>query len=346
MRDEFDNETKRTLAQRAGNRCSNPKCSRPTSGPRSGHDLSVNIGVAAHIHAASPGGPRYDELMRAEDRRDIRNGIWLCQLCAKLIDNDEHRFTSEVMYSWKTEAEMRAIDDLEHRVPETALPVIESQPVASACIPVIRIELNIDHSLRTPIAELKMLITRLAVRATEGNSLGVEVVHVGLDEYFTDAISDPVERATYRKMWVDLEAKVSGTMQLLFSRPVREAWFVWLCNSEDYLNVAEVLLKRCGAGSAVRGVKLDVWRTADPELSAPIYLSDEEVDAVLSKFAFKSMKHLAFGAGWRSADELPRDIVVRKVLPRILMEIESQKVDLANREYAVLGLASWHIGQG
>jgi hypothetical protein len=95
-----------------------------------------------------------------------------------------------------------------------------------------------------------------------------------------------------------------------------------------------------------RGTKLDVWRTEAPELFAPVYLSTDEVEAVLSNFRFKSMKDLAFGAGWRAADELPRDIIVKKVLPRILTEIELRRVDLANQERVVLVLPSWHIGQG
>jgi hypothetical protein len=346
MRDDFNDETKRTLAQRVGNRCSNPKCRRATSGPRTEHDLSVNIGVAAHIRAASPGGPRFDELMQTEERRNVQNGVWLCQVCAKLIDNDERRYSVEVVRGWKDDAELSAIRDLESRVIEAIPSGVERELLQPLCRPLVRIELNIDHSLRTPATELKSLVGRLAVSAVQGESVGVEVFHVGLDEYLDKIASDPVSRAMYRKTWVELARRVSGTIQLLFSGPVLDAWSFWLCNSDDYLSVTEALINRCDASGAVSGVKIDVWRTAEPDLSAPIFLSDPEVNAVLSKFGFKSMQDLAFGAGWRAADELPTDVVVKKVLPRILMATQSRGVDIADREHAVLGLATWHIGLG
>jgi hypothetical protein len=50
-RDEFLAATIRTLANRAGHRCSNPDCPRPTSGPALAEDKSVNVGQAAHIAA-------------------------------------------------------------------------------------------------------------------------------------------------------------------------------------------------------------------------------------------------------------------------------------------------------
>ena len=68
----------------------------------------VNIGVAAHISAASAGGARYEADLSPEQRADSSNGIWLCQTCAKLIDNDSTRFTCAVLEGWKRAAERAA----------------------------------------------------------------------------------------------------------------------------------------------------------------------------------------------------------------------------------------------
>lgn len=88
--DDFRLDVKEQLAKRAGMLCSNPNCRQPTSGPAIDDDRSVNIGAAAHITAASPRGrPRYDASLTSKERRSISNGIWCCQNCAKLIDNDE-----------------------------------------------------------------------------------------------------------------------------------------------------------------------------------------------------------------------------------------------------------------
>jgi hypothetical protein len=57
--------------------------------------------VAAHITAAWAGGPRYDPDLLPEERTNPSNGIWLCQNCAKLIDNDIVRFGIELLLKWK-----------------------------------------------------------------------------------------------------------------------------------------------------------------------------------------------------------------------------------------------------
>lgn len=95
MRDDFTAKTKDLLAKRVGFRCS--ICDRPTSGPGSTPEGIINLGVAAHISAASPGGPRYDDTLTKDDRISIENGIWLCQNCAHLIDSDEKNFTIEFL---------------------------------------------------------------------------------------------------------------------------------------------------------------------------------------------------------------------------------------------------------
>jgi len=113
MRDDFDAKTKETLARRVGYRCSNPDCGRLTSGPQEDPTKAVSIGVAAHITAASEGGPRYVRGLSHEGRRSVDNGIWLCQNCAKLIDSDLRRYTPELLREWKRQAEERARDEIE-----------------------------------------------------------------------------------------------------------------------------------------------------------------------------------------------------------------------------------------
>ena len=110
FRDDFPDAMKRSLAARVNSCCSKPDCRAPTSGPRADNSKVVNVGVAAHITAAAPGGPRYDPTLTHEDRAVITNGIWLCQNCAKLVDNDPDRFTADILRSWKSTAEQEASD--------------------------------------------------------------------------------------------------------------------------------------------------------------------------------------------------------------------------------------------
>jgi hypothetical protein len=108
LRDDFNEAAKRTLAARVGNVCSNPDCRALTSGPQQDSAKALNLGVAAHITAASQDGPRYDASLTAEQRCHADNGIWLCQNCAKLADNDVARFSVNLLRAWKEVAEDRA----------------------------------------------------------------------------------------------------------------------------------------------------------------------------------------------------------------------------------------------
>src|SRR5437762_2740934 len=96
-RDEFPKAVIEALGKRIAFVCSNPACGCQTIGPQSQSKAVINLGVAAHITAASVGGPRYDPRLSSEMRCAAENGIWLCQSCAKLIDSDATRFTVSLL---------------------------------------------------------------------------------------------------------------------------------------------------------------------------------------------------------------------------------------------------------
>jgi hypothetical protein len=112
-RDDFGAEAKDLLAKRVGMRCSNPNCRQPTSGPQEDLKKILNVGVAAHITAASPKGPRYDPSLTSDERRSPENGIWLCQNCGKLVDNDPIRYPADLLRQWKRLSEEAARLELE-----------------------------------------------------------------------------------------------------------------------------------------------------------------------------------------------------------------------------------------
>jgi hypothetical protein len=107
-RDDFSPEVKDILAKRVGMRCSNPNCRQPTSGPQEDPRKVLNIGVAAHITAASPKGPRYDKGLAPTERAAVGNGIWLCQNCGKLADNDALHYPTDLLRRWKQLSEEAA----------------------------------------------------------------------------------------------------------------------------------------------------------------------------------------------------------------------------------------------
>src|SRR5262245_755355 len=119
VRDDFAEADKRSLAMRAGGRCSNPACRAQLFGPQLDPTKALNLGVAAHISAASPGGPRYEPKLSKAERASVDNGIWLCQNCAKLVDNDASRFTAQMLRDWKRTGEEEALRLIGRPTPST-----------------------------------------------------------------------------------------------------------------------------------------------------------------------------------------------------------------------------------
>lgn len=150
MRDDFPVGMKETLAKRVGNKCSNPDCGQPTSGPHEDPAKVLNIGVAAHITAASPDGPRYDDTLTTDQRKAPDNGIWLCQNHGKLVDNDAVRYSVLLLREWKRIAERLALLELErpHRANKDLAPFAKVETLMPALLDEMRKDLAADPLTR------------------------------------------------------------------------------------------------------------------------------------------------------------------------------------------------------
>lgn len=116
-RDDFLAKVVGILRTRVAHRCSNPDCRTSTVGPGNGPLAVANIGKAAHIAAASPGGPRYVEDMTKEERSSIDNAIWLCSNCATKIDVAPDVYPIPLLQAWKRLAEQTADSEKGTRLP-------------------------------------------------------------------------------------------------------------------------------------------------------------------------------------------------------------------------------------
>ncbi len=106
-RDNFSNAAIQILYKRAGGKCC--RCFAPTFGPVANNpSKSVNIGQAAHITAAAPGGPRYNPKMSPEERASTTNGMWMCSNCHDIIDRDVDEYPTTNLKEMRKIAEKRA----------------------------------------------------------------------------------------------------------------------------------------------------------------------------------------------------------------------------------------------
>ncbi|MFU4408176.1 hypothetical protein ACM73B_21230 [Pseudomonas aeruginosa] len=98
----FSAATVKEIAFQAQLFCSNPECCRFTTYSTSSGKARA-IAEAAHINAASAGGPRPNALSTEEDLKSAANGIWLCKICHGKIDDDPNFYSEAKLRHWKKE---------------------------------------------------------------------------------------------------------------------------------------------------------------------------------------------------------------------------------------------------
>ncbi len=75
----------------------------------------VNVGIAAHITAASPGGARYDPNCTDEKRRSESNGIWVCRKHGTEINVVSSTYSVEALRGLRDIRERIARNDLQRQ---------------------------------------------------------------------------------------------------------------------------------------------------------------------------------------------------------------------------------------
>lgn len=172
-RDDFSHAVRSRLAARVGSRCSNPRCQRITSGPTADPQRALSIGVAAHVTAASPGGPRYSPDLSPRERSSIQNAIWLCQNCATLIDRDPVSFPIRLLLEWKRRAEDLAARCL--GAPSVYRPIAASETVRELSIGQLcafraleeEFGCHVEHDLRVPTLDGWLRLDGAVVRGED-----------------------------------------------------------------------------------------------------------------------------------------------------------------------------------
>jgi energy-coupling factor transporter ATP-binding protein EcfA2 len=107
-RAEFSKSVRTVIAERAGYQCSVLNCGRLTLGPSPNGRNVLRTGMAAHIYAAAPGGPRGTGGLSAEERSEPENGIWCCYTHGKAIDSDPTGiYSAAQLRAWKRLHEAR-----------------------------------------------------------------------------------------------------------------------------------------------------------------------------------------------------------------------------------------------
>lgn len=212
-RDDFPKSVAEALAKRAAYICSNPDCRASTIAPSPDDDAKFTyIGKAAHITAASPGGPRFDETMSPEGRSAIGNGIFLCSNCAEMIDKNEGRgYSVGSLLKWKEEHETWVSQNLNKRAGETAVtPIVINVASHDQRGGITAGVLNVGARPRDLTPGLKQRLLE-ALPIKEGDVTVTSVMGDGEAFRFATKIMEYL---------VDQGYSVKGVNQAVFSRPL------------------------------------------------------------------------------------------------------------------------------
>jgi hypothetical protein len=167
-RADFSAATRRIIAERAGYQCSVLNCGRLTVGPGPGNAKSLHTGMAAHIYAASPGGPRGTGGLTAAERSEPENGIWCCYSHGKAIDSaNGNAYSAVELKAWKRLHEARKSAEMAG-VPLDRFGLVETIAVnsAPASLSGRKFALGMRNIITGPNASGKSILTRLIASVT------------------------------------------------------------------------------------------------------------------------------------------------------------------------------------
>ena len=203
-------------------------------------------------------------------------------------------------------------------------------------------ELDLGFAPLATDPELAELVSAAVVAVLEDRPVRIEVSLPTLDAD-VKKFGDAVLAARLKRELQNKARRLRLALSAFFSPQVETQWAYYLQGVPARVTVVRAIL----AEQETTGARLDIWRTTPPRASAPIWLTPDEVHAVVESVRLGHWDHLRGGPGWRAADELPHSVIVEKVMSSILAELVRREVTSEEGWAAdVLFLPSWHIGQG
>ena len=173
--------------------------------------------------------------MSPEERSSYENGIWLCRTHAKEIDDDENRFTRELLLAWRSTAERLAGEEQGRPL---ALPPDEqrllvphlvdlgpSEVELRWAIPAFLRDIGATRAWAPHVEGVRMLLYEIALNAiTHGSATRAEIEARDSVIYLRDDGTDfgvaelRADGTGGSRALVDLEQAASGSLTVRFRR--------------------------------------------------------------------------------------------------------------------------------
>lgn len=179
---DFSDKVKKQLQERVAHHCSNPDCGIQTISPKKSDNTGImNGGEAGHICAVKPNGARYNPKMTVEECKSIENGIWLCSVCHHTIDTDPKSYSVELLKEWKTQAELKALNNYKKR-PKTQQDINEAQQSLLSVMPLKSISEAIKNVHSSVDVSLEKLDPRFNIHSNYANGKTSFVIQPNADD--------------------------------------------------------------------------------------------------------------------------------------------------------------------
>ena len=103
----YSTQTRRVLDIQSLNQCAFPECTNILVEPATGKASPGVTADTCHIHAISPGGPRWKEGLTVEELNSTDNLILLCKNHHAVVDLQPEVYTAELLKQWKSDHEAK-----------------------------------------------------------------------------------------------------------------------------------------------------------------------------------------------------------------------------------------------
>ena len=154
---------------------------------------------------------------------------------------------------------------------------------------------------------------------------------------------DQASLAAYISSSEDKIKCVNSMFALLFDKKILKMLDALFFTGADFALVARGSLKLMD-GNVTGTTKLDVWCDSEPKVCFGIYITPEE--KLLVEKTTNMPVSTILGPGRLSASELPKEIIARHIVPRLLFEITRSKDKLIPHSEKLFLLFNYHVGLG
>lgn len=265
--------------------------------------------------------------------------------------------------SQRSQSKGLSIDEVKHYRAELLAFVAVNVDVSRATRPApdaecaLPLALNLDDTFAGAPSDFSLLTRRLIFALKKDQPTSVHVLYPELDKYQAEVDTnlespsssndDALRVLDYVRRKKKRAESIQAAVNLLFSPRVNEQWSHRLVSESDWQSVFSGVLNWFSSGARSGLTKIDIWRTEEPQLSAPIFVNKEELNSILQARGLSHPRELAFGPGWVAADELPPAILVGKAMPRMIISMAASADEIRDEHFdSALFILSWHVGLG